>query len=177
MERATAKATRAGVMLMVGIVAVAVLGVASPAQAAHTVCDNEGVPGDVWANVSNVAFVGVDTGTSGAVGVVVVCASALGGSPVGVGGGARVNDPNPAAVGNTVTPTICSATSCTALTGQTGAEFTPGVARTEGTPLVCVGTVCVRGQKVTAGTLVLYVLGGTTTVPVCVSAGPGVSCP
>jgi hypothetical protein len=51
--------------------------------------------------------------------------------------------------------------------------------RTQGTQIGCVSSVCVNGQKVSAGSVKVYVnsTSPTVTVPLCVSVGPGVTCP
>lgn len=47
------------------------------------------------------------------------------------------------------------------------------------TPLTCVSSTCVYGEKVSAGRADVYVnsLTPVASVPLCVSVGPGVSCP
>ena len=168
---------RAGTLLA----AVAVVGgglLLAPAAKATpaTVCNNEGIPGDVWTepNVGDLRpiFIGVDTGIGNTVGSGAVCI---------VGGGVDIQvlagaNPEPARPGVATAVTLCLDGTCTDLVKATGVETdTPGIANV-GQTIQCVGTTCVFGGVEVRPNTTLYVNGIAVPLPACFFVGFGTAC-
>ena len=166
------------VFLAVAVAAGGLWMLAAPAQASHTICDNEALPGDVYVTQTiggvGTVLVGTDLGlnhppfTNGLCVYVEVL-----GFEFNVAHVVRGEDANPSALGYQARAYYCINGVCATYLQSTGAEV--GTVSTTYANLLCVGSICVGTPKVKVPVTV-YANDIVVPLPICVTVPPQ-TCP